>query len=284
MASGVPAGVPGGPGPAGRRGTDDRHAAGRREGRRPVVGLVGGEDRRRVAARHRRGGLRPADRLAAGLRSARAGPAGRAAGHRADRRGVRAPPRRRDGQGPGRGHARRPDRLSPAPAPPERQAGPDRVPRRRGAGGGTDAGHHPRASVRRRRLGRPGRARRGGRRAAGTAPGHPALAVRLPDLGPEAHAAPVRLRAQPRGLRAQGQAGPRLLRDAAARRRAPGRPGRPGPPRHDADRPPGLPRPPVGRRTDGPRPPRSRHLGRLRQRGTRPGRTGSGRTAPQVRC
>ena len=65
--------------PAAERGAADRDPARRREGGRAVVGLVGGEDRRRVAARHRPGGLRAAHRLAARLRPARAGHPGAAA-------------------------------------------------------------------------------------------------------------------------------------------------------------------------------------------------------------
>ena len=69
------------------------------------------------------------------------------------------------------------------------------------------------------RVGRPGRARRRRRRPPGASPGHAAVAVRLAHLGPEADGPAVRLRAQPGGLRAEGQARARLLRDAAAGRR-----------------------------------------------------------------
>ena len=69
----------------------------------------------------------------------------------------------------------------------------------------------------------------------------PALPVRLADLGPEADQADVRVRPQPRGLRTAAQARPRLLHDAAARRRQAGRPRRPGPRRPDPDRPPAHP-------------------------------------------
>ena len=51
---------------------------GAKNGRR-LVGLVGYQDRRRVAAGHGRGHLRPPGRLAAGLRPARTGAARRAA-------------------------------------------------------------------------------------------------------------------------------------------------------------------------------------------------------------
>src|ERR1035441_8161489 len=68
-----------GPGPAARGGPADRDPARRGQGRRPVVGLVRRQDRSGMAARHRRRHLRPADRLAAGLRPARAGAARRTA-------------------------------------------------------------------------------------------------------------------------------------------------------------------------------------------------------------
>ena len=64
-----------GAGPAARRGPADRDPAGRGQGGRPVVGLVGGQDRGGMAARHGRRHLRAADGLAAGLRPARAGAA-----------------------------------------------------------------------------------------------------------------------------------------------------------------------------------------------------------------
>ena len=56
-----------GAGPAARGGPAQQHPAGRGQGRRPVVGLVGHEDRRRVAAGRGRGRLRPPGRLAPGL-------------------------------------------------------------------------------------------------------------------------------------------------------------------------------------------------------------------------
>ncbi len=65
LAPGQRAGLRRGPRAAARRGAADRDPARRREGGRAVVGLVGGEDRRRVAARHRPGRLRAA-RLAGG--------------------------------------------------------------------------------------------------------------------------------------------------------------------------------------------------------------------------
>ena len=77
------------------------------------------------------------------------------------------------------------------------------------------------------RLGRSGRAGAGVGRAPRAPPGHAALAVRLADLGPQADPAGVRLHARHRGLRAQAQAGARLLRHAPARRRPPGRPADP---------------------------------------------------------
>ena len=73
LAPGQRAGLRRGAGPAARRGAADRDPARRREGGRAVVGLVRGEDRGRVAARHRPGRLRAPRRLAAGLRPARAG-------------------------------------------------------------------------------------------------------------------------------------------------------------------------------------------------------------------
>ena len=80
--------------------------------------------------------------------------------------------------------------------------------------------------------------------------------------------------ARHRGLRAQAQAGARLLRHAAARGRPPGRPGRSGPGRQDPGRPPGNAGPRHRGRAHGPGPPRSRHLGRLRQRPPRASRAG----------
>ena len=81
-------------------------------------------------------------------------------------------------------------------------------------------------------------ARARGRR--GPAPGHAAVPVRLAGLGPQAHPADVRLRPQAGGLRAAGQAGPRLLHDAAAGRRPARRPGGPGAAGADPRRPPAV--------------------------------------------
>ena len=92
--------------PAARRGAADRDPARRREGGRAVVGLVGGEDRRRVAARHRPGGLRAAHRLAARLRPAGAGHPEGPDRPRADRRGVPVLPGRDGRQGARRGDPR----------------------------------------------------------------------------------------------------------------------------------------------------------------------------------
>ena len=226
-----------GAGPAARGGPAQQHPAGRGQGRRPVVGLVGHEDRRRVAAGRGRGRLRPPGRLAPGLRPARAGAPRRAAQRREDRRGVPGPPGRGGRPGARRGHPRRPDRLPPAA---RADRGPGRAcgtGRRFGAGRRADPGHHRGGGQAGARLGRPGRA---GRAAARPAPGHPALPVRLAGLGPQADPADVRLRAQPGGLRAQGQAGARLLRHAAAGPGPPARPGRPGAPGPDAGRPPAV--------------------------------------------
>ncbi len=78
----------------------------------------------------------------------------------------------------------------------------------------------------------------GGRR--GQAPGHAAVPVRLAGLGPQAHPPDVRLRPLAGGLRAKGQAGPWLLRDAAAGRRPAGRPGGSGAAGADPRRPPAV--------------------------------------------
>ena len=73
LAPGQRAGLRRGPGAAAGGGAADRDPARRGEGGRAVVGLVGGQDRGRVAARHRPGRLRAPHRLAARLRPARAG-------------------------------------------------------------------------------------------------------------------------------------------------------------------------------------------------------------------
>ena len=130
------------------------------------------------------------------------------------------------------------------------------------------------------RLGRSGRAGRGGRRAPRASPGHAALAVRLADLGPQADPADVRLHARYRGLRAQAQAGARLLRHAPARRRPPGRPGRSGPGRQDPGRPAGIPGSRQRRRADGPGPAGGSVLGRLRRRPPRASRARPVGSAP----
>ena len=102
-----------------------------------------------------------------------------------------------------------------------------------------------------------------GRGAARAAPGHPAVPVRLAALGSQAHQADVRLRAHPGGLRAPGQAGARLLRDAAAGRGPPGRPGRSGPPGPDPGRPAALAGLRRRRRADGPGTARGGRMGGL---------------------
>ena len=68
-----------------------RHRARRREAGWRVVGLVGGQDRGRVAARRRRRGVHRAPRVEARLRPARARSAAAGAGRRPRRRGVPAP-------------------------------------------------------------------------------------------------------------------------------------------------------------------------------------------------
>ena len=227
LAQGLRGGLRAGSRPAARRGTADRDAARRREGGRPVVGLVGGEDRRRVAARHRaavcvrRTGWRriydlperviPADLL--GLEPTDdeclihlVGTVSRALGvathadfmeyQRLNGYGLQLRDAARlDG---GRGGGR---------------AGPGDGPRRQAAGRG---------------LGRPGGARLAGRGRTRHAPHGAAFPVRLADLGQEAGAADVRLPAPVRALRAQGEARAGLLHHAAARRRPDRGLGRPG--------------------------------------------------------
>ena len=100
----------------------------------------------------------------------------------------------------------------------------------------------------------------------GPPPGHAAVTVRLPHLGPEAHAADVRLRAQPGGIRAQAKARARILHHAAARQGPAARPGGPGPQRTDADRPPAVAGYADGRRADGKGASRGRRVGWLRRR------------------
>ncbi|MFC7104813.1 DNA glycosylase AlkZ-like family protein [Nonomuraea rubra] len=65
---------------------------GRRQERRPVVGLVRLQDRPGVAARHRRAGVQPPRRLAPRLRPGRARGPRRPAGRRPVRRGVHRTP------------------------------------------------------------------------------------------------------------------------------------------------------------------------------------------------
>ena len=252
------------------------YPAGRGQGGRPVVGLVGHEDRRRVAAGRGRGRLRPPGRLAPGLRPARAGAPRRAARRREDRRGVPGPPGRGGRPGARRGHPGRPDRLPPAARADRRPGRARGTGRRFGAGRRAGPGHHRGGGQAGARLGRPGRA---GRAAARPAPGHPALPVRLAGVGPQADPADVRLRAQPGGLRAQGQAGARLLRDAAAGPGPPARPGRPGAPGPDAGRPPAVAGIRGGGRADGPGAARGGRLGRLLRR-----RGGPGQPAPAGRA
>ena len=101
-----------GAGPPARRGPADGQRAGRRQEGRAVVGLVRDQDRRRVAARHRRARLPRAARLPACLRPGRACHPGRAAGAGVDRRGVR-PPSRCGGRAlPRRGDRGRPGRAT----------------------------------------------------------------------------------------------------------------------------------------------------------------------------
>ena len=87
----------------------------------------------------------------------------------------------------------------------------------------------------------------------------------------KAHAADVRLRAFPRGVRAQAQAGARVLRHAAAGRRAAGRPGGPGTPRQDPAGAPAIGGYRRRGRADGPGPARGRRVGRLLVGGAGPG-------------
>ncbi len=78
-----------GAGSAARRRAADGQRARRGQERRPVVGLVRDEDRRRVAARYRRARLPRAPRVRPRLRPGRAGHAFRTLGGGVDRRGVR---------------------------------------------------------------------------------------------------------------------------------------------------------------------------------------------------
>src|SRR3984885_6192898 len=94
LARGARERLPRGPGPAPGRGPAERNPARRGAWRGGVVGLVGDEDRRRVAARHRTGHLRPADRLAPGVRPARTGAPSGAARRIVHRETARGPPRR----------------------------------------------------------------------------------------------------------------------------------------------------------------------------------------------
>ena len=98
-------------------------------------------------------------------------------------------------------------------------------------------------------------------------------------VGPQADPADVRLRAQPGGLCAQGQAGARVLRDAAAGPGPAARPGRPGAPGPDAGRPPAVPGLRGGGRADGPGAARGGQLGRLLR-----GRGGPGQPAAAGRA
>ena len=99
---------------SGWRGAADDEGDRRREGGQRVVGLVGGEDRDRVAARRRRGRVRRAPRLAAGLRPRRARDPGGAAARGAGRCRVPAAAPRPGGARARRRDARRPRRLPPA--------------------------------------------------------------------------------------------------------------------------------------------------------------------------
>ena len=71
-----------GPGPPARRGTADRQRARRRQEGRPMVGLVRGQDRGGVVARHRRGRVPRASRLCPRLRPGGARHSGATPGHR----------------------------------------------------------------------------------------------------------------------------------------------------------------------------------------------------------
>ena len=128
-----------------------------------------------------------------------------------------------------------------------------------------------------RGLGRAGLGRPGGARDAGPRGRHrddAAVAVRLARSGTARGRADLRLRAPPRGLRARAQAGPRLLRDAAAGRRAARRPRRPRARGHDAGRQAGLVRAAapsrMARRAAGGRRPGSAATRRARARRSRP--------------
>ncbi len=95
-----------------RRGTADRQRARRRQEGRPMVGLVRGQDRGRVVARHRRARVPRASRLRPRLRPGRARHSGRTPGRRDERRRVRAATRRCR-----RPLARRGDRSRPGGVP-----------------------------------------------------------------------------------------------------------------------------------------------------------------------
>ena len=176
------------------RGPADRHRAGRRQERRPVVGLVRDEDRGRVAAGHRRGGLHRAARLEAGLRPGRARRPGRAAARRPGRRGVPAPAGR-GWPGQSLGVATRADLADYHRLKGEQV---DAVI--------ADSGLVP---VDGRGLGQAGlgRSRGAGDRAARPAPHDPAVAVRLAGLGPGAHRADLRLHPPAGGVRAPSPSG-----------------------------------------------------------------------------
>jgi hypothetical protein len=165
-----------------------------------VVGLVGGEDRRRVAAGHRAGGLRAPHRLAADLRPAGTGPP----------EGTDRGTSRRDGSAcptwsaPSRGRSGwRPTPTSGVPAAERVRA----APAGRGAldKAAAAAGLSPGDGARQQASCGPGLTRPrwpGSARAAGAAPHNPAVPVRLADLGPQADAADVRLPPPVRALRA----------------------------------------------------------------------------------
>ncbi len=129
-----------GAGPAARRGAADRDPAGRGQGGRPVVGLVRRQGRGGMAARHRRRHLRAADRVAAGLRPARAGAAGRAVRRGAVRPRVPRLPGRRHRPGARRGHPGGPGRISPPQLPDQREIPAHAAGVRRRAGGRADPG------------------------------------------------------------------------------------------------------------------------------------------------
>ena len=208
-----------GAGPPAGRGTADRQRAGRRQEGRAVVGLVGDQDRRRMAARHRRAGLPGTARLPAGLRPGRAGHPRTSCASRSssdEECAIRLVAAGRPC--PRRGHGRRPGRLPRGAAAPGRASAGRPGPTRAGAGAGLGAAglcrsRRPRARVGRRVKGR----------------SRAALTVRLADLVPGPRSSGSSVPAPSRGLHAAAQAPLRLLRHAGAGRHANRRAGRSGP-------------------------------------------------------